>query len=48
MPRECEASSTPWPLDSIADASEYLDRPPEPVIRPAGGRTGWRTMTAGV
>jgi len=25
-----------------------LDRPPEPVIRPAKGRTGWRTMTAGI
>jgi hypothetical protein len=25
------------------------DRPPEPVIRPAEGRTGWRaTMTEGV
>jgi hypothetical protein len=27
--------------------SGILDRPPEPVIRPAEGRTGWRTMTAG-
>ena len=25
--------------------SGILDRPPEPVIRPAEGRTGWRTMT---
>ena len=23
-----------------------LDAPPEPVIRPANGRTGWRGMTA--
>jgi hypothetical protein len=28
------------------DRLGILDRPPEPVIRPAGGRTGWRTMTA--
>jgi hypothetical protein len=26
--------------------SGILDHPPEPVIRPAGGRTGWRVMTA--
>ena len=27
--------------------SGILDRPPEPVIRPAEGRTGWRATTAG-
>jgi len=27
------------------DVSGILDRPPEPVVRPAKGRTGWRTMT---
>jgi hypothetical protein len=25
-----------------------LDRPLEPVVRPAKGRTGWRTMTSNV
>src|ERR1700688_2435699 len=48
MPRACGASSTPRPFDSIMDASGILDHPPEPVIRPAGGRTGWRMMTARV
>jgi hypothetical protein len=30
---------------SIFTVSGILDRPPEPVVRPAKGRTGWRTMT---
>jgi hypothetical protein len=29
------------------DVSGILDRPLEPVIRPANGRTGWRAMTVG-
>jgi len=32
---------------SITDVSGMLDRPLEPVIRPAKGRTGWPTITAG-
>jgi hypothetical protein len=41
------ASSTPRLLGSITDVSGILDHPPEPVIRPANGRTGWRVMTVG-
>jgi len=32
----------------IMTISGILDRPPEPVIRPAKGRTGWRAMTTEV
>jgi hypothetical protein len=35
-------------LVSIANVSGILGHPPEPVIRPAEGRTGWRVMTAGI
>ena len=42
------ASSTPRLLGSITDVSGILVHPPEPVIRPANGRTGWRVMTVGV
>src|ERR1700722_13626746 len=39
------ASSTPRPFGSITDVSGVLVHPPEPVIRPAKSRTGWRIMT---
>src|ERR1700687_6240347 len=32
-------------LDILLRPRGILDRPPEPVVRPAEGRTGWRTMT---
>src|ERR1700722_19384846 len=47
MPREGGASSKQRLLGSITDASGILVHPPEPVIRPAKGRTGWRVMTIG-
>src|SRR5437660_6771574 len=39
MPGECGASSN-------HQRQRLLDRPPEPVIGPAKGRTRWRAMTA--
>ena len=45
VPREGGEPSTPRLLGSITTITGILDAPPEPVIRPAGGRTGWRSMT---
>jgi hypothetical protein len=45
IPRESGVSSTPQPIDSIADASGILDHPPEPVIGLAESETRWRVMT---
>jgi hypothetical protein len=46
IPRGGGESSTPRLFGSIAAVFGILDHPPEPVIRPAEGRTGWRVMTA--
>jgi hypothetical protein len=43
-PRACRVSHTFRLFDSIADVSEMLDHPLEPIIRLAEGENRWRTM----
>ncbi|MBX9843184.1 MAG: hypothetical protein K2Z80_15385 [Xanthobacteraceae bacterium] len=43
-PAQLGAHAHAW----VSRDAATLDRPPEPVIGPAKGRTRWRAMTAGV